>query len=201
MSVESRFVPAEYEANMRPDNRSPAELIFASPTARQADSDFMWQYAGDPEASLTERQARQPQITRSSYDGGSLIAYHDTQISGYTGLGSLVHVRMNQEVRECPDRYFVAIAELAKGKLEEYYVVDTRHEHTVATGLETVLYLAHEDNASWPQEYWPSLRLTQRGFFYSPGFENREERIKDIAQLHRELDHEGRSERHLRSVE
>ena len=201
MSAEARSAHMGFEASYRPEYCSPADLILLTPGARQVFCDFMWQFVGDPNLLESMRDNRQPHVTRMGYDGGSIITYNETQVSGYTSLGTLLHVRANRDIQECEDRYFVAVGDLKSESLSEQYVVDAKHWTGTAGELETVLYLAHQENASWPQECWPSIRLTHQGFYYSPGFEMREERVRGIKGLYDEIATKEASQTHLRAIQ
>lgn len=182
MSAEFMSFEAEQSDASRPRHLTPAEMITSLEASRRVFADFMGRYVGSPSELRRLASREVPPVERRTRRGN--IVYMEVETSGYTGLGSLVHVRINRQEKDLASRYFVVTGDLRSGEMEERVVVDMDNQFTRGHQIETTLYLGHPSNEYYPREYWPSVKMTQQGFYYCPGFEQREEQIQEPGRLY-----------------
>jgi len=160
---------------------APIDRVVSSPAARQVFSDFMREYAGAPHASMPHLDTP-PTLERVTAGNGE-VRFDDVLVSGYTELGSLVHVRVNWNHRDQLEKHLVVVGDMVTGELSERRVCQVA-DSGIHESLRRTLYLEGAEHSGWPMDYWPQVTIDHEGARYYRGGESREERVQAIGQLY-----------------
>ncbi|MEO5950757.1 MAG: hypothetical protein ABIQ04_04895 [Candidatus Saccharimonadales bacterium] len=166
---------------------SPAERIISDSRAQKTFADFMWIYVGHPDVNARRRGHERPPIP-VDYRGASLN--NDPEMfTGYSGLGELVHIRVNPQLNDVPEGYFIAMADIGTGELYEPAILDVDQFHDPQAGPQTIIYLDTANVESLPIEYSPRIHLCQhtQRFTYIPGPDRASSLLHPIESLYEKV--------------
>ncbi len=186
MSLALELVSNKSAIETPPSRRyiSPAELIAANDLARRTFAEFMWNYVGTPDLAARRRGEQRPFIPVDT-DEGTEWNIDKEMFTGYTGLGELVHIRVDPHFNDLPEGFLVAIGDLTTGTIDMPYISQIEKFYDAQLGLQTIIYFASEYD-DVPPEYYPRVELselTQR-FTYFPGPHRPASLLRPIEQLH-----------------